>query len=749
MSWIDSVGCKYLYVIFIALLFHIASISWRKSEINSPTLSKDAISAIRRAKTNSCKKELREYASTIQHSEIPQILRRECHLDQQLTKFNHIGCSEKNVSDSSIVKLQENVDSQSDCLETCFTYGHSYGGYHQTSNNNNCLCGDNLDSIEITRECKPGKTLEWFKVDQGIFYPSATRCVPKFDDTAKPLRIAFILTLKGRSSLQVKRLLSNIYSSLHTYYLHVDDFDNYLVEQLLPLELEYSNIIVARTRFATIWGGPHLLNAIIDAFERLHSYNWSYVVNLSESDFPIKPLSDLESYLQGRDCIFLRSHNLKGYNFIKKQGLDRIFYQCERRVWRLGQRKLPRGLIYSGGSDWFALPRSFSEFITENKEHPKGLVQPLLRIFNHTLLPAETFFHTLALNSKFCDKFVDNNLRVSNWRRKQGCKCQQRTVVDWCGCSPHVYRATDINRLKNLSNSEDLFFSRKFDPTISQSILNKIEQMLLHKKTSAYSSSSFWMNIYSKDNIEDSISPDSTLLEQISILISKKIGIELVKLKTVDQYFEDDANKGQVLELCDKERCYQLLVNIHSPVRFLEESNLICKAMRPYRLAKLEVGHGFDSSERMFRDYRPLNIHSDLTVYHEWIVQEFAQTKAISHELTLQFRWINPGTAIHTQDVRLKPEYERSRLSFAHRLDKRGPIDDGLWKLSVSYRNTSCIELDFMIISSESKSVKQKNFDKLLKVLDQCIVIDSFDARSCFHKKWSVIQKRLMGQSLF
>lgn len=40
---------------------------------------------------------------------------------------------------------------------------------------------------------------------------------------------------------------------------------------------------------------------------------------------------------------FLKSHGHDTNKFLKKQGLDRTFLECETHMWRLGQRKLPLG----------------------------------------------------------------------------------------------------------------------------------------------------------------------------------------------------------------------------------------------------------------------------------------------------------------------------------------------------------------------------------------------------------------------
>lgn len=60
----------------------------------------------------------------------------------------------------------------------------------------------------------------------------------------------------------------------------------------------------------------------------------------------------------------------------------------------------------------------------------------------------QSFFHTALRNSEFCGSYVDNNLHVTNWKRRLGCKCQYKHVVDWCGCSPNNFKTEDWMRLQ-------------------------------------------------------------------------------------------------------------------------------------------------------------------------------------------------------------------------------------------------------------------------------------------------------------
>ena len=241
------------------------------------------------------------------------------------------------------------------------------------------------------------------------------------------VNIAFILTLNGRSLRQVTRLL-RIYRPHHTYFIHVDARQDYLFRNLLQLEDKFPNIRLTRERQSTIWGGVSLLDILLHTMKELLDMDrhWDFVFNMSESDFPLKPIEQLENFLaanRGRN--FLKSHGRQARQFIHKQGLDRVFHECESRMWRVGDRTLPSGIRFDGGSDWFGLSRDFVEYIVHSSDL---LVQGLKQLFHYTLLPAESFFHVLVLNSKFCHTYADNNLRMTLWRRSQGCLCQHRAV---------------------------------------------------------------------------------------------------------------------------------------------------------------------------------------------------------------------------------------------------------------------------------------------------------------------------------
>ena len=704
----------WLVLILIAISIHVINRLRQSQDIGNA----DIASAIRRARTSECRKELSSIAIKLSQDEefFKNLkLERSCELDSNKLQHIRIGCISN--SSSNLIEIEEQVEHLTTCLDSCFSYGHSYGGFTKVTKQ--CFCGDDqVGIIHHSSDCFQQAKIDWYRVNQGVYYPTKTPLASSSGSQERPIKLAFLLTLSGRSTAQIFRILRNIYSIHHLYYIHVDKRDDFLYNELQLLGKNYENIIVARSRFSTIWGGPSLLRMMIDSIYHLSQYSWDYLINLSESDFPIKPISALESYLKvNKNFIYLKSHKIKGYNFIKKQGLQWNFYQCEDRVWRVGKRKLPKGIIYSGGSDWFALPRDFCEYIADDVGNSSSLVGPLFKLYNHTLLPAESFFHTVAINSKFCDRYHDHNLRVTNWHREQGCKCQHRNVVDWCGCSPLIYRSSDWNKLRRTNSTSNVFFSRKFDPTISLSIINSVESQLIRREPVEeleHYGKRYLLNCYhSNENISSDI---RHVMEQFGLLALDQIEhqrADETTLRSVDFVFEDDRSIGFLYQYCEISNCFSLLVRKRTG-QSLHNHNEACLNSSGISLRAIEVNHGFDTNERLFRNFFPLNHLSEIVVYHEWLVS----FKNVPYNL--KYIWIDPEGVIESiQNIKLKPNPKPSRLSFAHKLNTPKPLRSGLWTMTITYKGSTCLSYKFLIFSKSSYhegSIDLSDFGKFYTV---------------------------------
>lgn len=87
--------------------------------------------------------------------------------------------------------------------------------------------------------------------------------------------------------------LSNHYIFFHIEYnlFCVIQRENYLYQQLMILSEKFPNIHLTNKRYPTTWGASTLLTAHIEAFKQIFEelkWNFDFVINLSESDLPLK-----------------------------------------------------------------------------------------------------------------------------------------------------------------------------------------------------------------------------------------------------------------------------------------------------------------------------------------------------------------------------------------------------------------------------------------------------------------------------
>jgi len=94
--------------------------------------------------------------------------------------------------------------------------------------------------------------------------------------------ICYLAYTRAEISCQVK---CNMWFSLVSWQRQ-----DYLYRELLVLEHSLPNVHLARHRYATIWGGASLLQMLLSSINELLElgWEWDFVINLSESDFPVK-----------------------------------------------------------------------------------------------------------------------------------------------------------------------------------------------------------------------------------------------------------------------------------------------------------------------------------------------------------------------------------------------------------------------------------------------------------------------------
>uniref|UniRef100_A0A914Z454 protein xylosyltransferase n=1 Tax=Panagrolaimus superbus TaxID=310955 RepID=A0A914Z454_9BILA len=518
------------------------------------------------------------------------------------------------------------------------------------------------------------------------------------------------------------------------------------------------NFKVLDERFSTIWGGTELLtmflsvinNSFVDSFFK----DWDYILNLSESDMPLMSLDELEHNLglhNGKS--FLASHGYNTADFIRKQGFLYAFHQCENRMWRIKSREnFYKNMRIDGGSDWVIVHRSLAEMSISNST----ITRQLINYFSTILLPLEGFFHTLALNSKFCNSVLYKNLRLTNWRRKQGCRCATlKPVVDWCGCSPLAFRGSNETRFEmDIVHAKTYFFARKFDSFVDVQPIHSAENQalrfqpeLLQKIKSSSVLNSTWIKAY--DSVIDYDHPNRHIYEGITkVLFENWINgqtfekchfqklLEIWAFKTAP---ESSAHPILTVESSCGTK-FQILIE-----RFNRSKINPDPKMEDYEIIDADFGAGLDLKEEIFRDVFPVfDVNSKVGILLHWKQnQSYFETNYTSPFINIQW-WNTLGRLVKHEIV--KPynsifggQYAELDLS---NLQLSNNIVPGLWSASLPAKDSDIpvFEIQFPIFPSDRDS---QLFQKLVKAFyapkDVCSMqrITPPRIRQCKTQLWS------------
>ncbi|EDV96821.1 GH16481 [Drosophila grimshawi] len=674
--------------------------------------AKEAISALQRAKTKDCRQHIARIACAIQAGRFYAT-----HLHSSCPAGNHtanvsLGCY-RDEKDARLLAGYftsfKTSNSPSGCVELCLQSGYPYAGVQYARE---CFCGFdappssaklpdsscNMKCVGNAKEiCGGFYAMNVYETGIAKFTAQLAASSPAPGDEQR-VRIAFLLTLNGRALRQVHRLLRALYAPQHVYYIHVDARQDYLYRQLLELEPKFPNIRLARKRFSTIWGGASLLTMLMQCMQDLlqSHWPWDFVINLSESDFPVKTLDKLVEFMSAnRGRNFVKGHGRETQRFIQKQGLDKTFVECDTHMWRIGDRKLPTGIQVDGGSDWVALSRPFVSYVTHPAKEDK-LLQALLQLFRHTLLPAESFFHTVLRNTQHCHSYVDNNLHVTNWKRKQGCKCQYKHVVDWCGCSPNDFKPEDWARLL-ATEQKSLFFARKFEPIINQAVLLQLEEWLYGPYTSEYANlHGYWQSLYhheDKHGAGDDLA--RTVGDSLMRHAAQQFKLQPVELLELTHYLHRDQYKGFLLRYNVLRRNDSKELQMETRVRPVQHGKVARNARFSKRLRNFEVSTDFDQKEQVARNFaKLLGPQSELLLSYTY--QGVAASPDVSHSYNLTLLWLDPLGRLQDFNELHVEEAQIDVINHSKTLLKR-PLTPGIWTAKLIGRTSIYAQLKFLI----------------------------------------------------
>jgi len=203
---------------------------------------------------------------------------------------------------------------------------------------------------------------------------------------------------------------------------------------------------------------------------------------------------------------------------------------------------------------------------------------------------------------------------MTNWKRKLGCKCQYKAVVDWCGCSPNDFKLEDYSRLQNTEN-RNIFFARKFEPVIDHRIIDRVEEWLypykMNKTVKGYDM--YWQSLYHHADL--SPLPDDALLTlsySLARLTYRKLKMDYKNVRLLENtaYFRENRFIGVLILAECKDESLDISAIRNNRVRRVEaliSARYNFSADRlgsgwSGKIRNLSVGTDYDQKEQKFRN---------------------------------------------------------------------------------------------------------------------------------------------------
>jgi hypothetical protein len=268
------------------------------------------------------------------------------------------------------------------------------------------------------------------------------------------VKIAYAI-LAHRGPEQVLRLVSRLSSPSATFVIHIDRYANREVFETVRDGLAGRADARLVRRHGCAWGGFSLVSAALELLEAAATEDPDFVILLSGQDYPIRPVEEIERFLDSRRGTSFVEHFALPNDSWAGGGMERMtgWYWYGRVMGRhvifphprlrtgTWHRRFPRGFTPYGGSAFWALTGEAAKYVLAFTRSQRSFV----RYFHHVAFPDESFFQTILLNAPLAAQVVSDSLRYTDWSTT--------------GSSPKTISQADIDRV--LASRK--LFARKFD----------------------------------------------------------------------------------------------------------------------------------------------------------------------------------------------------------------------------------------------------------------------------------------------
>uniref|UniRef100_A0A182LT57 protein xylosyltransferase n=1 Tax=Anopheles culicifacies TaxID=139723 RepID=A0A182LT57_9DIPT len=672
-----------------------------------------AIDAITRAISDECKIKIAKAAcKNAQGKLTPRSIEHQCPRGEYFP-LRLLGCYPiQNMIYNITMKVTPDNTPKS-CVYFCTQRNFRYA---MVQNGELCFCKDEkpdptdrLPSSECKVACSGNPALLCGGSLEALVYETGLAKHPELplklypSPTDKPVRIAFLLMFHKRNLRQVHRLIRNIYDKTHYYYIHVDPKQHYLYRELLKLEKDYPNIYIARQRHTVVWGCFTQLQAMLASMKDIMtkpSWDPDFILNMSESDFPAQTIAKLTQFLtanRGRN--FLQIQGIVTVDqFITESGYDHNFLECDNRMWCIGNRKVPDGIITNGGSDWFCLSRDFIRYALDERHDQ---VADLMHLMEHTSFCTESFFQQLLQNSAFCRTHYNSGLRIVSWTKGHG--CTKGREIEWTGCSPLTIRRESWPDILNII-SDDIYAIRKFNPIFDQSVILTLEEYVFGKYPSDVPNlNAFWENVYHHEDEKHNPRMNAVLnvayvLLAINAQHNEYERYEVLKILEITHHFYRNAFDGFLIRHTALLNDRQVELEVFVMPTNMFKLNRIIEA----KLSKvlLEITNTIEVVES-----RPLDFDKVFTVDKQPILifelprDRIESNTKIHHNISVD--WIDPHQqTVAVENFTIVEDPNKMNHHPLRCTTLNLPLDEGVWRAKVALNGTYIGQVDFIVVSN-------------------------------------------------
>ncbi len=278
------------------------------------------------------------------------------------------------------------------------------------------------------------------------------------------------------------RLLKELDHPLNDIYLHIDKKSKNVDVKMLKTAVNESGLFFV-PRINVYWGTISQIKCELKLLKIATKKQYQYYHLISGNDFPLKSQEEIHRLLKNRNDLFLTCfrNGEVGDEFFDK---IKLFYPFHRFVgkgffdgnssrdkvgrklayWQLRLTEIQKAhninrikkynIKFYKGDQWFSITHDFAEYVL-------GKQKEIIRMYFLTDAPDEIFMPTLAMNSVFAERVMNDSLRLIDWQRG----------------TPYEFRLSDLDELK----SSEAFFARKIsfenDPILVEALIEHLHKM--------------------------------------------------------------------------------------------------------------------------------------------------------------------------------------------------------------------------------------------------------------------------------